>query len=358
MRKLGAVLLAAAAGLMLVACGSGDDGGSPGGAARHKGRWKIVLSNNYMGNEWRPQMVNQLNFVAHSAKYADKVDFDVQNVELTPTAQIASLQSITRQKPDAILLNAASPTALNPTVEQACKAGILVITFDQTATAPCAYVYQVDYERTGHDMVEFLATALRGRGDILMDTGLAGVPISETWLRVWRQILAEKYPDIHVVGTYSAQYAPGPELQGVSSLLSQHDHIDGVLSGAYCSSIVKALRAANRPLVPMTCLNVNGNEQVCEQNRLPCLFVGAPSWVGAVALEAAVKILEGGEQPRLTQTYDKNFVNNPDNFEFDHELEAEPLTPGVNYYPDESPSLITPITYDDWNMTPADVLGQ
>ncbi len=71
-----------------------------------------------------------------------------------------------------------------------------------------------------------------------------------------------------------------------------------------------------------------------------------------------VGVLEGGTLPKLTETYDTNFVNNPTNVEFDSAMKIEPLTPGVNFYPDESPSLITPITYGDYEMTPADVLGQ
>ena len=43
------------------------------------------------------------------------------------------------QKPDAILVDAASDAALNPTIKKACDAGIVVISFDQVVTEPCAY---------------------------------------------------------------------------------------------------------------------------------------------------------------------------------------------------------------------------
>lgn len=358
MRKWAAALLVAATALTLAACGSGGDGGGSSTSGGGGKRYKLVLSNNYMGNEWRPQMENIAKFVAASPRYKDKVDLEIQNADLTPTAQIASLQSIIRQKPDAILIDAASATALDPTVTQACNAGIKVISFDQVVNAPCAYNIRLDYEKTAHDMVEFLAAAIHGRGDILMDTGLAGIPLSAAWVATWRRMLAEDYPDINVVGTFSSQYAPGPELQAVSSLLSQHPHIDGILSGAYCTSDIKALQSAGRPLVPMTCLDVNGNEQACAKARIACLFVGAPAWASGLAIENAVKLLDGEDVPKLTQTYDTNFVNNPDNITFKNVMKVEPLTPGVNYYPNDSPSLITPITYGDYNMTPADVLGK
>lgn len=365
MKKWGVALLVAVAALALAACGSSSSSTSSGentSASAEGGsegeKYKLVLSNNYMGNEWRPQMENVAKFVAASEKYADKVDLEIQNSDVTPTAQIASLQNIIRQDPDAILIDSASATALNPTIEQACQAGIVVISFDQVATAPCNYAIRLDYEKTAHDMVTFLAEAMGGEGKIIMDTGLAGIPLSAAWVETWEKILEEEYPGIEIVGTYESQYAPGPELQAVSSLISQHPEIDGILSGAYCTSDIKALKSAGRELVPMSCLNVNGNEIACKNENIPCLFVGAPAWVSGVAIEKAVELLEGGTLPKLTETYDTNFVNNPTNVEFDSAMKIEPLTPGVNFYPDESPSLITPITYGDYEMTPADVLGQ
>lgn len=373
MRKWGAALLVAAITLVLAACGSGGSGttsapaegtdaGSTDASSTDTGStgetYKLVLSNNYMGNEWRPQMENVAKFVASSEQYADRVDLEIQNSDVTPTAQIASLQNIIRQDPDAILIDSASATALNPTIEQACQAGIVVISFDQVATAPCNYKIRLDYEKTAHDMVTFLAEAMGGEGKIIMDTGLAGIPLSAAWVETWEKILSEEYPGIEIVGTYESQYAPGPELQAVSALISQHPQIDGILSGAYCTSDIKALKSAGRELVPMSCLNVNGNEIACKEEGIPCLFVGAPAWVSGVAIEKAVELLEGGTLPKLTETYDTNFVNNPTNVEFDSAMKIEPLTPGVNFYPDDSPSLITPITYGDYNMTPADVLGQ
>lgn len=349
--------------LVAVGCGSSDSSSSGGssttsGSSGSGKKLTVVLSNNYMGNEWRPQMENVAKYIAGSDTYKDQVNLEIRNVDLTPAAQIQSLQSIIRQKPDAIMVDAASPTALNPTLEQACKAGILVFSFDQVVTAPCAYKLPQDYAKQGADMANWLGTVLKGKGNILMDTGLPGIPISETFVKVWKQTLAEKYPGIKVVGTFSSQYAAGPELEGVSKLLASNPKIDGILSGGYCSSDIKALKSAGRPLVPATCLDVNGNEQACAKAKLPCLFMGAPAFVSGIALEHIVDILANkATLPKSQPYYDTNFVTKEGNVDFPHQQKVQELTDGVNYYPTESPSLITPITYGDWNMTPADVLG-
>lgn len=353
-KKRAGVAAVLAACLLMAACGSSDDGQS--GA---KEKYTIYLSNSYMGNEWRPQMVNAAKAIAGGEELKDRVDLQVRNVELTPALQIASLQNIIRQKPDAIMVDAASPTALNPTLEQACKAGILVFTFDQVADTPCAYQMPQDYAAEAADMVNWLGTVLKGKGNILMDTGLPGLPISTTFVKVWKKTLAEKYPDIKVVGTFSSQYAPGPELQGVSNALAQNPNIDGILSGGYITSQIKAFEQAGREPVPATGLDINGNMKQCEERKLPCFFIGAPSFVSAMALENIVKVLDGDTSITKSEPYwSTNYVSTAGNVDFTKVQKLEPVEAGKNYFPDDSDSLVVPITYGPKELTPAAVLGK
>ncbi len=355
-----AVGLVVASVLVLAGCSTTSSGSTSAAAAKKPsgGKYTIYLSNNYMGNQWRPQMENDAKVAAQLPGLASKVNLVIQNASGTATAQIASLQSIIRTKPAAIMIDAASATALNPTIQAACSAGIIVFSFDQTVTAPCAYRLEENYSAEAHDMAYWLATELHGHGNILEDTGLSGIPISETFLSVWNSILKKDYPNIHVVGTFSSQYAPGPELQSISSLMSQHVTINGILSGGYCSSDIQALQAAGRPLVPDTCLDVNGNEQVCQKDKVPCFFFAAPAWVSGVALKDIVGLLDGSlHLPKNQGYYNENFVSSAGNVSFNHEQQVVPLTPGANYYPTESASLITPVTGAGLNITAAEALN-
>jgi len=343
---------------MTVVAACGNTAPTNAVAAAPGAKYTVVLSNNYMGNDWRPQMENVAKFVATSTKYKDKVDLQIRNSAGTAAAQIQSLQSIIRQKPAAIMIDAASPTALNPTIAQACAAGILVFSFDQVVTADCAYKLPQDYSAQGADMINFLAKAMGGKGNILMDTGLPGIPISETFVKVWKQTIAEKYPNIKVVGTFSSQYAAGPELQGVSALLASNPKVDGILSGGYCSSDITALTTAGRKLVPMTCLDANGNEQACVKASLSCLFIGAPAFVSGIALQHIVDILsKSASHPKSEAYYDANFVTTSGDNGFLAQQKVVQLKDGVNFYPNDSAALITPVTFGDFNIKPSDVLG-
>lgn len=350
-RTLAAVTITAAALTAAGCAGRSEAGGGD--------RYEVFLSNNYMGNEWRPQMVNQAVAAAESPDLRDKVDLEVRNVELTPALQIASLQSIIRQKPDAILVDAASPTALNPTLEQACKAGITVVTFDQIADTSCAYKLPQDYEAQAEDMARWLGTVLKGKGNILMDTGLPGLPISTTFVETWKRVLAEEYPGIKVVGTFSSQYAPGPELEGVSAALAQNARIDGILSGGYITSQVKAFQSAGRKPVPATGLDINGNMQRCEELELPCFYIGAPSFVSAMALEQVVKILDGDDSVPKSQVYwDTNYVSTAGDVDFQHGQDVEVVKAGKTFFPDLSPSLVVPFTHGPDYLTADVALGK
>ncbi len=53
--------------------------------------------------------------------------------------QAAQIQNLILQGYNAIVIDAASPEALNGAVKQACDAGIVVVSFDGIVTEPCAY---------------------------------------------------------------------------------------------------------------------------------------------------------------------------------------------------------------------------
>ena len=71
--------------------------------------------------------------------------------------QAAQIQNLILQGYDAIVINAASPDALNGAVKQACDAGIVVVSFDGIVTEPCAWRVVVDFKDMGKQEVEQMA---------------------------------------------------------------------------------------------------------------------------------------------------------------------------------------------------------
>src|SRR5690348_9423848 len=78
-------------------------------------KYTIYLSNNFVGNDWRQQMERVAQVSVNKGPLAGRVDLKIENVENTAQAQINSLNNIIRAKPAAILIDASSAEALNPT---------------------------------------------------------------------------------------------------------------------------------------------------------------------------------------------------------------------------------------------------
>src|SRR5437762_9098498 len=186
-------------------------------AAAEGKKYTIYLSNNFVGNDWRQQMERVGEVSVKKGLLAGRVDLKIENVENTAQAQINSLNNIIRAKPDAILIDASSAEALNPTIKKACDAGILVISFDQVVSEPCAYALESDWNRIPAVLAEWMATQLGGKGQVFVDRGLAGAPISAQLEKGYLDVL-KKYPDIKVIGNYNGEYALGPEQAGVAKI--------------------------------------------------------------------------------------------------------------------------------------------
>jgi ribose transport system substrate-binding protein len=355
-----AVCVVLAAGVVAAGCGnSGSDSTSSSASSGSADKPTVVLSNNFMGNPWRQQMVKSAEFIAAQAPYKDKADFAVKISEETPTGQIASLQQIIREKPAVITLESSSPTALNPTLQQACAQGIDVIVFDQKATAPCAYHIVFDAKAYAEDMFTWMAATLKGKGNIVIDNGLAGTSAHEDMTETWEEMAgSSKYPDIKIVGNYDSEFADGPESQGVSQVASQEPDIDGVLTIWSCRAVSQALEKSGLSGKPVACNLTNGNAKFCIEKKLPCFLYGGPPLVGGIATERAMQFAlgekefeEGGEET----AFETNYFSPAGEIEFEHIQKLEPVKKGVTLFPESSDTLTTPVTFANWDITPADV---
>ena len=110
---------------------------------------RIALSNNYAGNSWRQAMLKSWGKNADQAVNDGVVAAGdaFTTAENQATEQAAQIQNLILQGYDAIVLNAASPTALNGAVKEACDAGIVVVSFDGVVTEPCAWRIAVDFKK-------------------------------------------------------------------------------------------------------------------------------------------------------------------------------------------------------------------
>jgi len=343
------------------ACAAAVVVGLAQGAGAADKKYTIYLSNNFVGNDWRQQMERVAKVSAEKGPLAGRVDLKIENVENTVQAQINSLNNIIRAKPAAILIDAGSAEALNPTIKKACDAGIVVISFDQVVSEPCAYALESDWNRIPAVLAEWMADQLGGKGKIFVDRGLAGAPISAALEKGYLDVL-KKSPGIEVIGNYNGEYALGPEQAGVASLLAAHPQVDGILTQGYGSGAMKALQDAGRKIVPVTAFSYNATAVACAQTAgAACILGSNPAFLSSEAIKLAVDILDGKEKPK-----DRHILVNGDFLatnggEWKSKLYPDAVIQkieiGKNAFPDRPPGLTLPISPSWVEITAEEAAG-
>jgi ribose transport system substrate-binding protein len=277
-----------------------------------------------------------------------EVDLKIENVDTTTQAQITSLNNMIRDKPAALLIDVGSPTALNPTIDKACKAGIVVVTFDQVATADCAYKLESDWNVQPAVQAEWIAEKIGGKGKVFVDRGLAGAPISDQLQKGFENVL-KKYPGIEIEGYFNGNYALGPEQEGVAALLAAHPQVDAILTQGYGSGAMKALEDAGRPLVPVAGGAYNVASLACANTPgAQCILESNPAYLSAEAIKLAVAVLDGNPPKEKHIYLHGPFLStDPMPSKLFPEIKMDKIVVGQNAFPDLPPGLALPIT-PDW----------
>jgi len=210
---------------------------------------RIAFSNNYAGNSWRQAMLKSYAAVTEKAvkdgvvKAADI--FTTADKEV-PT-QAAQIQNLILQGYDAIVINAASPDALNGAIKQACDAGIVVVSFDGTVTEPCAYRVVVDFKAMGLKEVEEMAQFQPKGGNLLEIRGLAGTSIDDA---IHQGILdgVAKHPEFKIVASVTGDWDQTTAQKAVTTVLPSLPDIVGIVDqGGDGYGAAQALAAAGKP---------------------------------------------------------------------------------------------------------------
>lgn len=265
---------------------------------------KIALSNNYAGNSWRQAMLKSWEKVTSKA-VADKIVAAADpftTAENQVTEQAAQIQNMILQGYDAIVLNAASPDALNGAVKEACDAGITVVSFDGIVTEPCAWRIAVDFKQMGKDQILYLAEKMPQGGNLLEIRGLAGVFVDDAISSGIHEGVKEN-PQFKVVGSVHGDWAQDVAQKAVAGILPSLPEVAAVVTqGGDGYGAAQAFKAAKRP----TPLIIMGNRQdelawwkeQKDAGGYETMSVSIAPGVSTLAFWVAQQILDGKDVPK------------------------------------------------------------
>ena len=263
----------------------------------------VALCNYSIGNSWRAQMEQE--FVAEAEKLkAEGVvsEYYITNSNEDINKQISDMQDLITKKVDAIVITAASPTALAPVVEEAAEAGIKVVSFDNVVeTDEQVATVGIDEKEFGRIGAEWLVDKLDGKGKIVVLNGIAGTATDSLRWGGAEEVF-KQYPAIEILGSANASWDYAQGKAAMESMLSAYPEIDGVWSqgGAMTQGAIDAFIAAGRDLVPMTSEGNNGAIRAWIENKdkgLSCIAPSNPTYTSAEALRVVIKALNGEDIP-------------------------------------------------------------
>jgi len=255
--RLAAIVTVVAVAAALAATGASTARSGPARATAKKP--VIALSNSFIGNSWRKQMVKSFSDVAAQAKKQGLIaDYTVANANNTVEQQISQINGLILKHVDAIVVDAASPTALNGVIAKAVKAGITVVSFDGTVTSPLSYNLNYDFLGFGNHIGEYVANRIGNKGNVLIVRGVAATIIDQQEHKGWQQTLA-KQPGIKVVGTVFGNWDDATAQAAVARILPSLPEVNAVVMNGGGYGVSQAFAAANRP-TPLIYLGNRGYE--------------------------------------------------------------------------------------------------
>jgi ribose transport system substrate-binding protein len=306
MKTVGAMLAVA---ILTAACGGGTTPSATGGTSQAPagsgsqaagGSYTIGYSNGGgVGNGFREEQVCTAKAQALSSGEVSTLTTIHRNTDAA--GQLSDIRDLIAKGVDAIVFNPNDPEALNPALEEAHAAGIVTVSVDAYVTDPNTYnLYnnQIKYAELG---AKWLFDQLGGKGTVYYMRGLAGNSADSDRDVGFKNILKD-YPDIKIVPNADGVFTgwdPATTTQLINDFLAsgQYDSIDGIWTSGMDSQVVDAIKAANKPFVPIVGADLGAFVgQLLNPTDYPDLQGSAvtnTAAVGGAGISLALKLLKG-----------------------------------------------------------------
>ncbi len=283
--KLSAVmpgLVAAALGLAIAAPALAQD------------KYTIGVSNTVQGNGWREEMICAIKAQALAAGNVESLNIAHRNTDAA--GQLEDIRNLIGAGVDAIVVNPADPSGVNPAIKEATDAGIVVVAVDQGVTEPSAYVISNNQEEYAYVGAKWLFEQLGGKGNVVYMRGAAGASADSDRDKGFKRALAE-HPDVKVVHEVFTGWQQDQGKQQILDYIATGAPFDGIWTSGIDNVIVDALVESDATLVPVVGAdNAGFVGQLNTVEGLKGAAVTNPGSIGGAGVALAVKIL-GGEKP-------------------------------------------------------------
>jgi ribose transport system substrate-binding protein len=221
-----------------------------------------------------------------------------------PQAQINEIRNMAAKGYNAIIVNAASPTALAPILNQMAARGIIIVAFDNTVDSDKIYNVNTDQIAFGRTMAEWLMKEIGGKGNIFIIKGVEGTTVSRDRNKGFHEVL-DKYPDVKVLQEGWGKWDPASTGIEINNMLAAHkgEPLAGILDeGGGEFPIYEALKrfGYDPTKVPQTGEFGNGFFRIMVKEGVKGTACGQPPYLSAAAVDIALKVWNGEKVEKYT----------------------------------------------------------
>ncbi|MFF9162678.1 substrate-binding domain-containing protein [Streptomyces longwoodensis] len=228
------------------------------------------------------------------------VDLTVTDAQNDASQQANQLQNFTSSGLGAIIVNPVDSDAAGPSVRAADKAKIPVIAVDRGVNkADVNALVASDNVAGGELAAKTVAEKLGGHGRIVILQGQAGTSAARERAEGFAKGL-KAYPGIQVVAQQPADFDRTKGLDVMSNLLQAHPDVQGVIAAndEMALGAVKALGAkAGKSVQVVGFDGTPDGLKAVEQGTLYASVAQQPSQLGRIAVDNALRALDGKEVP-------------------------------------------------------------
>jgi ribose transport system substrate-binding protein len=262
----------------------------------------IGFSNASISNIWRVSMLHEVQY--HAYLHKDKIKkLLITDANDNPTKQIADIQDLMQRGVDLLIVSAAQSAALDQIVTRATKRGIPVVMVDRRVDSDnfVSFVTASDLS-LGRFHAQWIVEMLNGKGNVIMLPGLAGASPAELRIKAAHEVF-DQYPGIKILEMQYTDWSPAKGKTVMAALIQKYGKdinavwCDHGLQGS--GSIEAFVEAGYKPgeTPPHTGADLNLQLQLAIKNKVPIMWINYPPLMGGIAVDVAMKVLDGAAVP-------------------------------------------------------------
>jgi ribose transport system substrate-binding protein len=213
--------------------------------------WNICYSAITQQNSWHVEAMKMWKLLAEQLKAKGLVNKIITtNSDGDTGQQINQINGMVSQGCDAIAAITPSATALCPAFKNAYDKGVMIFSAEGSVDCPgIGQAVQPNDYIDGVKSMQWLAGALKGKGNILMLQGMPSYPLSKARLEGAKAVL-KSYPNMKALDVLVTEWNAATAKTKLLQWLASHPtKVDGVWQEGCCGDItsVDALKQTGRP---------------------------------------------------------------------------------------------------------------